>query len=67
MVVLYLGRVAESGPTGELLARPAHPYTLALQAVAPGRHAACHRAGEVLSGLRPEGAPAQLAEDPGRL
>jgi peptide/nickel transport system ATP-binding protein len=113
MVVLYLGRVAESGPTGELLARPAHPYTLALrsavpevdaaarrsriilpgdtpqagstpagcpfhprcplaidvcrttvpplQAVAPGRQAACHRAGEVLSGLRPPGAPAQLA------
>jgi len=118
MVVLYLGRVAESGPTGELLARPAHPYTLALrsavpevdaaarrsriiltgdtpqagstppgcpfhprcplaidvcrttvpplQAVAPGRQAACHRANEVLSGLRPPGAPAQLAEDPGR-
>ena len=118
MVVLYLGRVAESGPAGELLARPAHPYTLALrsavpeidaaarrsriilpgdtphaaspppgcpfhprcplaidvcrttvpplQAVAPGRQAACHRAGEVLSGLRPPGAPAQLAEDPGR-
>jgi oligopeptide/dipeptide ABC transporter ATP-binding protein len=113
IVVLYLGRVAESGPTGELLARPAHPYTLALrsavpevdaaarrsriilpgdtpqagstppgcpfhprcplaidvcrttvpplQAVAPGRQAACHRAGEVLSGLRPPGAPAQLA------
>ena len=118
MVVLYLGRVAETGPTGELLARPAHPYTLALrsavpevdaaarrsriiltgdtpqagstppgcpfhprcplaidvcrttvpplQAVAPGRQAACHRANEVLSGLRPPGAPAQLAEDPGR-
>jgi oligopeptide/dipeptide ABC transporter ATP-binding protein len=117
-VVLYLGRVAESGPTGELLARPAHPYTLALrsavpevdaaarrsriilpgdtpragstppgcpfhprcplaidvcrttvpplQAVAPGRQAACHRAADVLSGLRPSGAPAQLAEDPAR-
>ena len=116
MVVLYLGRVAESGPTGELLARPAHPYTLALrsavpevdaaarrsrillpgdtpqagstppgcpfhprcplvidvcrttvpplQAVGPGRQAACHRAAEVLSGLRPPGAPAQLAGEP---
>jgi oligopeptide/dipeptide ABC transporter ATP-binding protein len=115
-VVLYLGRVAESGPTGELLARPAHPYTLALrsavpevdaaarrsriilpgdtpragstppgcpfhprcplaidvcrttvpplQAVMPGRQAACHRAAEVLSGLRPPGAPAQLAGEP---
>ena len=116
MVVLYLGRVAESGPTGELLARPAHPYTLALrsavpevdaaarrsriilpgdtpqagstppgcpfhprcplaidicrttvpplQAVAPGRQAACHRAAEVLSGLRPPGPSAQLTAEP---
>ena len=115
-VVLYLGRVAESGPTSELLTRPAHPYTLALrsavpevdaaarrsriilpgdtpragstppgcpfhprcplaidvcrttvpplQAVAPGRQAACHRAADVLSGLRPPGAPAQLAGEP---
>ncbi len=105
LVVLYLGRVAETGPAAALLARPAHPYTLALRsavpevdaaarrsrivlpgdppqagspppgcpfhprcplavdqcrtavpalrAVAPGRQAACHRAGEVLSGLRP--------------
>jgi oligopeptide/dipeptide ABC transporter ATP-binding protein len=118
MVVLYLGRVAETGPTAELLAQPAHPYTLALRsavpeveavrrrsriilsgdtphavsrppgcpfhprcplavdvcrtavpvlrAVAPGRQAACHRAEEVLSGLRPPGASAQLAEDPAR-
>jgi len=116
MVVLYLGRVAEAGPTGELLARPAHPYTLALRSavpeveatsrrsriilpgdtphaaapppgcpfhprcplaveicrtsvpqprtVAPGRQVACHRGDEVLSGLRPPGAPAQLAGEP---
>jgi peptide/nickel transport system ATP-binding protein len=116
MVVLYLGRVVEAGPTGELLARPAHPYTLALRsavpeveaaarrsriilpgdaphaaapppgcpfhprcplavdicrtlvpqprAVAPGRQVACHRGDEVLSGLRPPGAPAQLAGEP---
>jgi len=111
-VVLYLGRVAETGPTAGLLARPAHPYTLALRsavpevdaaarrsriilsgdtphaaapppgcpfhprcplavdacrttvpelrAVAPGRQAACHRAGEVLAGLRPPGAAPQF-------
>jgi peptide/nickel transport system ATP-binding protein len=111
--VLYLGRIVENGPTADLLARPAHPYTLALcsavpevdpatrrsriilpgdtppagsqpggcpfhprcplavdlcrvtvpppHQVAPGRRAACHRAGEVLGGLRPPGAPAQLA------
>jgi len=115
MVVLYLGRVAETGPTATLLAGPAHPYTLALRSavpevdaaarrsriilsgdtppagspppgcpfhrrcplavdvcrvsvpalrtVAPGRQAACHRADEVLSGLRPPGAPAQLADE----
>ena len=111
--VLYLGRIVESGPTADLLARPAHPYTLALcsavpevdpatrrsriilpgdtppagsqpggcpfhprcplavdlcrvtvpppHEVAPGRRAACHRAEEVLGGLRPPGTPAQLA------
>jgi len=30
LVVMYAGRVAESGPTRELLARPKHPYTAAL-------------------------------------
>jgi peptide/nickel transport system ATP-binding protein len=105
VTVLYLGRVAETGPADSLLASPAHPYTLALRSavpeidparrrprillpggtpdatahppgcafhprcplvtdvcrvavpelrsVAPGRQAACHRAGEVLAGLRP--------------
>jgi oligopeptide/dipeptide ABC transporter ATP-binding protein len=116
MVVLYLGRIAESGPTDELLARPAHPYTLALrsavpevdaaarrsriilsgdtphaaspppgcpfhprcplaidicrttvpplQAVAPGRQAACHRAAEVLSGVKPPAPSAPLTAEP---
>jgi oligopeptide/dipeptide ABC transporter ATP-binding protein len=111
--VLYLGRIVETGPTADLLARPAHPYTLALcsavpeidpasrrsriilpgdtppagsrpggcpfhprcplavdlcraavpppHEVTPGRLAACHRAEEVLGGLRPSEAPAQLA------
>lgn len=104
-IVLYLGRIAETGPTPALLAAPAHPYTLALrsaipeidtnsrrsriilpgtppsgtvpppgcvfhprcplavaectvtppplQEITPGRHVACHRAEEVLAGLRP--------------
>jgi oligopeptide/dipeptide ABC transporter ATP-binding protein len=108
--VLYLGRIAETGPTASLLASPAHPYTLALRSavpevdparrrsriilpggtqvtaarpdgcafhprcplaidkcrvvvpeprsVAPGREAACHRAEEVLAGLRPSAATA---------
>ncbi|MFI6294728.1 dipeptide ABC transporter ATP-binding protein [Nonomuraea sp. NPDC050790] len=33
--VLYLGRVAESGPAREVLDRPAHPYTRALLAAVP--------------------------------
>jgi len=33
--VLYFGRVAESGPTGALLGRPAHPYTRALRSAVP--------------------------------
>jgi oligopeptide/dipeptide ABC transporter ATP-binding protein len=33
--VLYMGRVVEEGPTSGLLARPAHPYTVALRAAVP--------------------------------
>lgn len=35
MVVLYLGRVVEQGPTVEVLKNPKHPYTQALVSVAP--------------------------------
>ncbi|HVU04269.1 MAG TPA: ABC transporter ATP-binding protein [Polyangiaceae bacterium] len=30
VLVMYAGRILESGPTGDVLARPLHPYTLAL-------------------------------------
>jgi peptide/nickel transport system ATP-binding protein len=33
--VLYLGRVAETGPTGAVLRAPAHPYTRALRSAVP--------------------------------
>jgi oligopeptide/dipeptide ABC transporter ATP-binding protein len=36
VMVLYLGRVMELAPTDALYARPAHPYTAALMAAAPG-------------------------------
>ncbi len=35
--VMYLGRVVEEGPAGDVLARPSHPYTEALLASVRGR------------------------------
>ena len=62
MLVLYLGRVMETGPAAELLARPAHPYTRALLDAVPLPDPAQARArqagrtllqGELPSPLRP--------------
>ena len=44
VVVMYLGRVVESGPTAELYARPNHPYTEALIARGAARRRAPPRA-----------------------
>ena len=35
VAVVYLGRVAEAGPTAEVFAQPRHPYTQALLAAVP--------------------------------
>jgi peptide/nickel transport system ATP-binding protein len=53
--VLYLGRVAESGPTRELLGRPAHPYTRALRSAVPELGAG-RRARVILPGEPPDAA-----------
>ena len=46
VLVMYLGRVMEQGPTRAVFARPLHPYTQALLASTPGvaRAPAAHRA-----------------------
>lgn len=51
-VVIYLGRVVESGPTEKVHARPRHPYTKALLAAVP--HISQPRAGDaVMEGTAP--------------
>jgi oligopeptide transport system ATP-binding protein len=52
--VLYLGRIVEHGPTEELLANPAHPYTLALRSAVPEIDLAARRSRIVLPGAVPD-------------
>jgi oligopeptide/dipeptide ABC transporter ATP-binding protein len=54
IAVLYLGRVAESGPTAELLAAPAHPYTRALRSAVPEIAVSARSARIVLHGEPPD-------------
>ena len=54
--VLYLGRIAESGPTGELLQAPAHPYTEALRSAVPEIDWTARRTRVVLPGEPPDAA-----------
>jgi oligopeptide/dipeptide ABC transporter ATP-binding protein len=52
--VLYLGRFVEHGPTEQILARPAHPYTLALRSAVPEIDLAARRSRIVLPGTVPD-------------
>ena len=57
VVVMYLGRVVESAPSGELFAYPNHPYTIALLGevgkVQPGKRTFVPIQGEIPSPLDP--------------
>jgi peptide/nickel transport system ATP-binding protein len=47
-MVMYLGRLVESGPSEELFAAPLHPYTAALVAAAPDVDKALARRGQTI-------------------
>ncbi len=53
VMVLYLGRIVESGPTEEVFGNPQHPYTRALIDAAPVSHPARRRGRGALSGDPP--------------
>jgi peptide/nickel transport system ATP-binding protein len=63
IVILYLGRVMESGPAARVFARPAHPYTASLLASAPDPDPRHRRADLAIRGdipsllARPSGCP----------
>ncbi len=50
VAVMYLGKVVERAPAGELFAAPAHPYTVALLAAVPVPDPAAPRIEQNLSG-----------------
>jgi oligopeptide transport system ATP-binding protein len=52
--VLYLGRIVERGATSDVLARPAHPYTVALRSAVPEIDLARKRVRIVLPGIPPD-------------
>ncbi len=58
--VLYLGKIVEQGPTEEVLARPAHPYTVALRSAVPEIDLAARRSRVVLPGNVPDPADPPL-------
>ena len=53
VAIMYLGRIVEEGPTVEVFAHPAHPYTQALMAAVPVVDKAARRERIILEGTVP--------------
>jgi oligopeptide transport system ATP-binding protein len=53
VMVMYLGRIVESGPAQEVFRHPGHPYTQALLKSQPGRHRRLQRRVAALKGEIP--------------
>jgi peptide/nickel transport system ATP-binding protein len=51
--VMYLGRIVEEGPAGEVIDKPRHPYTKALLSVVPRRDPRTRVTAQVLRGETP--------------
>ena len=53
VAIMYLGRIVEEGPTGQIFAHPAHPYTQALMAAVPVVEKGARRDRIILEGTVP--------------
>ena len=53
VAIMYLGKIVEEGPTDEVFAHPAHPYTQALMAAVPVVDKAARRERIILEGTVP--------------
>jgi oligopeptide/dipeptide ABC transporter ATP-binding protein len=51
--IMYLGKIVEEGPTGEVFTHPEHPYTQALMAAVPVVEKAARRERIILEGTVP--------------
>ncbi len=53
VAIMYLGEIVEEGPTEEVFAQPAHPYTQAIMAAVPVVSKSARRARIILEGTVP--------------
>src|SRR5215470_1197173 len=53
IAVMYLGRIVEQGPAGDVVRNPQHPYTKALLSVVPNRDPRERAAPQILTGEPP--------------